>query len=193
MNLKGYEGLTPPHAACKVCNLDVIKLLIELGAKVKDDYKYINPLHVAASESCLNVIKCFMETLGISLNDVYGGGNTPLHSVIAHCNGLLNLNEDRALKIMKYLVEVGKLDADAKNQDVKTPLRIAAMEAGKELMKILLKHSANSNAIDSSGMALIHYAALRCMPYRELTDISAVFANFEPCKLIELLVRLARI
>ena len=161
VDLRDYNGLTPLRIALDSCKPDVIDLLIKSGAEAWgtyepwDMYKGPSPLHVAASRGCPEVVKYLVKTLGASPEEVDREGNNLLHAAVAGCS---SSNEEKALEVVRYLVEAKKLDVNARNDRGETPLHLATKNNCVTVAKYLIEAGADVNVRDRDGKTPLHVA-----------------------------------
>ena len=107
------EKNTPLHTASQKGHLEIVKILIRLGANVnaKNEEDW-TPLNSAAESGEFEVMKYLIEH-GAKVNTKNYDGDTPLHS--AACNGDIG--------VVKCLIEHGA-KIDMKNESGDTPLNL---------------------------------------------------------------------
>lgn len=132
-------------------NLDRVKDLIEKGADINSsDNDGNTPVHLAAKEGNLDVVKYLIEVKEVDLNAKDNNGNTPLH---------LATGEGR-LDVVKYLIDEKKADFNVKNDDGWTPLHCAAEKGKLDVVKCLIdEKKADFNVKDNYGQTPLHAAA----------------------------------
>ena len=78
LKIQDDAGMTALHIASSRCHLEIVKLLLELGADVNEKAKEgATPLHFAAQEDCLETVKFLLES-GADINAKDDEGRTPL-------------------------------------------------------------------------------------------------------------------
>ncbi|MHC4752085.1 MAG: ankyrin repeat domain-containing protein [Planctomycetota bacterium] len=85
VNLKDKEGRTPLHLAAESADRDIVKFLLDKGAKVnaKDDESGFTPLHHAARFGKKNVAELLIAK-GADINAKDKQGHTPLQVAVNH-------------------------------------------------------------------------------------------------------------
>jgi ankyrin repeat protein len=146
---KSYE--TPFQTAINNGYLDVIKVFLEKGAYVKAANKYgSTPLHWAAEDGNLDVVKHLVEEKGADVKAADKYGCTPLHWAAAYGK----------LDVVKYLVEEKGTDVKAANNDGDTPLHRAARNGNLDVVKYLVEEKgADVKDTDNGSDAPLHWAA----------------------------------
>lgn len=125
-------------------DIELLKLLVDYGAKVKDkDNKGITALHLAAIIPNKEIFEMLMDsgTGDKSLNGQDAIGNTPLHVAVMYRN----------IEIANLLIEA-KADVNIKEIDGQTPLHFACRLGRKDIIDMLIKAKANLNSKDTRGM-----------------------------------------
>jgi ankyrin repeat protein len=142
---------TPFKTAISNGYLDVIKVFLEKGADANAaDIRGDTPLHWAAANGKLGVVKYLVEEKDADANAANEDGNTPLHRAAA--NGKLD--------VVKYLVEEKGADANAANNNGDTPLHWAAEDGEWDVVKYLVEEKgADAKAANNPGDTPLHRAA----------------------------------
>ena len=175
------EGLnnrrqTPLHVAVECWRLEIVKFLSKLGCNlVASDIDGNTPLHLAAKQGELNIVKELVEHYAVPMDcwnnnhqlpihfalernyeDVvnvfllHTDGNTPLHIAVIH-------DEPERLRLL--VEQTGS--AHSLNSKKKTPLHIAAGKGNGTIVKMLLsEYSCSPTVTDMHGNTPLHLAAL---------------------------------
>ncbi|CAN2103767.1 ankyrin repeat domain-containing protein [Wolbachia pipientis] len=131
-------------------NIDKVKESIRRGADVNTKVKNgRTPLHYAAQEGKLDVVKYLVEEKHADVNANDNDGFIPLHYAAAHGN----------LRLVKYMVEKGA-DFNAKCNRLRTPLHLAAMYGYIEVVKYLKERGAAFNLKGHYGQSPLHSATI---------------------------------
>ncbi|KAF5338785.1 hypothetical protein D9758_012073 [Tetrapyrgos nigripes] len=168
---------TPICLAAETGNLEGTRLLLEVGADAPElEGERTAALNSATSEGHLHIVRLLLEhktPIGFD-----AGYRSTMHTAAAS-------TDKNALDIMHLLIEYG---GDIKQLDdyERSPLQLAAMHGANEIIQVLLdlradsrepnviaaavasrsceavhlllKHSANANAIDHQGMSMLQIA-----------------------------------
>lgn len=136
-NLVDQHGLTALHNAAKYGNLQMVKLLLEAGAK-KDapdtGVQGRTPLHCAAENGHLDVVRLLVEAGANMDQPMTEGGSTPLHWAA----------ENGHLDVARLLVEAGANKDQPMTEDGSTPLHLAAQNNHDAVVRLLNECGANS-------------------------------------------------
>ena len=141
------EGPFVPGLPYLNLNLEIVKYLIEKGAKIdaKNDSGE-QPIHYAVASGKLETLKLLVEN-GANHNAKDNDGNTPLHKAVEF--GLQDC--------VKYLIEHGS-DVDSRNERNQTPLMIAVLKSYIGIVKYLIAHGAKIDVEDENGRNIIQMA-----------------------------------
>jgi ankyrin repeat protein len=113
VNPIGYSE-TPLHEAA-LRNLDIVELLVEHGADVRETDSDLNtPLHYAALAGKIDVVKFLVERWPEGTRETNDSGETPLH--------MAAFVPRRNIDVLRFLVERWPEGREALNNDQKTPL-----------------------------------------------------------------------
>ncbi|KAK2723984.1 hypothetical protein QYM36_002353 [Artemia franciscana] len=165
LDATNFHGETPLGTAIKTSNLDLVKLLLKLGA---------NPncgecLHLAVEKGRTDLCELLID-FGAKLDATNVYGETPLEPAIRTSNlDLVKLLLKRGAnpncrECLHHAVWEGKADVcklliqsgaelDATNVYGETPLGTAIRTSNLDLVKLLLKHGANPNCGECFGFA----------------------------------------
>ncbi|MED6269542.1 hypothetical protein CHARACLAT_000552 [Characodon lateralis] len=175
------NDITPLHVASKRGNSNMVKLLLDRGAKIDAKTKDgLTPLHCGARSGHEQVVEILLDR-GAPILSKTKNGLSPLHMATQgdHLNCVqLLLQHDvpvddvtndylTALHVAAHCghYKVAKLIVDKKaNPNAKalngfTPLHIACKKNRVKVMELLLKHGASIQAVTESGLTPIHVAA----------------------------------
>ncbi|XP_055387350.1 serine/threonine-protein phosphatase 6 regulatory ankyrin repeat subunit A isoform X6 [Condylostylus longicornis] len=143
---------TPLHLAAASGQLEVCKLLLELGANIEatDDLGQ-KPIHVAAQNNYSEVAKLFLQQLGTLVNATSKDGNTCAH--IAAMQGSIKVIEE----LMKF-DRPGVISARNKLTEA-TPLQLAAEGGHADVVKALVRAGASCTDENKAGFTALHLAA----------------------------------
>ncbi|NSX83863.1 hypothetical protein GOM44_06805, partial [Wolbachia endosymbiont of Atemnus politus] len=171
---------TTLHFAAKGPSLEIIKFVLDhnLGVNVKD-INGQSPLHIAAAHGRKNIVRFFVEEMGLYVDDLDNHGKTPLH--IAAQNGHKDtvevLLKNKASTVTQDIgvlspvyyaignnhvdVAMVLLEKDT-NVDINeamggyTPLHKAAESGHLELVNFLLQNKADVNARNDINWTPLH-------------------------------------
>ncbi|MDP1835123.1 MAG: ankyrin repeat domain-containing protein [Chlamydiales bacterium] len=152
VNIPGSHKQTPLHFACRNGNPEVVRLLLDNGAKVaaKTD-EDATPLHDACQSGVVETVKeLIARGADITIKGRWAG--TPLQCACSQGHG----------DIVKLLIQNGaSVSSEPKS---KSPLHIACERGNVGVMKPLLKAGADVHATDLSGNTPLHLACLYNRP-----------------------------
>jgi ankyrin repeat protein len=164
------DGLTPLHAAARLCDAELLRQLLEAGADVnKTDRWGRTPLYYAVESGCAEaVVPLIQYGARPSPEDLvpaaYRGdvalvslllhhapeaarGVGPLHAAAAGCSA----------EIAALLLRYGA-DPNARNERGRTPLHIAARTCCADVALLMLEHGADVTVRDIRGKTPLQYA-----------------------------------
>lgn len=143
---------TPLHLAAANGQIEVCKLLLELGASydATDDLGQ-KPIHVAAQNNFSEVVKLFLQQHPNLVNGTSKDGNTCAH--IAAMQGSVKVIEE----LMKFDRQ-GVIAARNKITDA-TPLQLAAKGGHADVVKALVRAGASCTDENKAGFTAVHLAA----------------------------------
>jgi ankyrin repeat protein len=168
-NIKGWQGYTLLHVACKKINslsIDLFKVLIEIhGGDVNLQYNNNDtPIHIALGEfnpndgGDITVLHYLLTHKGVNCNIKDEYGKTLLHYACKKINSL-------PLDVFKVLVETMGCDVTAQNADNDTPLHIAFVGFNPRnggdisvLEYLFNQTKVHVNMKGDRGDTLLHYA-----------------------------------
>ncbi|XP_066140889.1 uncharacterized protein [Euwallacea fornicatus] len=176
------EGFTPLHTAAHFGSLGIVEMLIKKGAAV--DVKTadsITPLYLAASHGYHSIVELLLKkNADPDISDI--NNDTPLH-LSAHrgyrkiVDTLLDYSkkpdamgaagatplhlaaEEGFTEIVTLLLTKGKVNVNAQDKDLRTPLHSASLPNRLETVKILIKFGADVNSRSSIGITPLHICA----------------------------------
>ena len=118
-----------------------------MGALAKNSR---TPLHFACSWGRFEIVRLLLDN-GAKANGKTDSGETPLH---AAANGKYGSQED-GVRVAKLLLARG-VDANIRDNDERTPLHVASGYGKLEIVRLLLDHGANVDAMDAVGQTPLH-------------------------------------
>lgn len=143
---------TPLHLAAGAGQLEVCKLLLDLGANIDaTDDQGQKPIHAASQNNFSEVVKLFLDKHPNLVNAITKDGNTCAH--IAGAQGSVAVIEE----LMKYDRQ-GVISARNKLTDASV-LQIAAEGGHAEVVKALVRAGASATEENKTGFTAVHLAA----------------------------------
>ena len=148
------ENASPLHASAQFGKLNIMKFLVNNGAKL--DAKDIDghtPLMMAAKNGYIKIVK-FLTEKGADVNLKAKNSETPLHFNTKYFNSDIG--------IVKFLVENKAADVNAKDNEHYTPLHFAVMNGKLDIVKFLINNGADVNVkTEGDGFSPLSLAASR--------------------------------
>ena len=182
VDAKDKDGHTALHFACEKGHHDVMRILVECTDHHEMNYGGLRWMEAAVDRLDIQEMRLLLGR-GISsspdmLIKIIQGGNK---SAVLQClvaaieNGsdpkrifrsnrtLLHLAALRnQVAVATYLVSKPyALDGNAMDRRLRTPLHLAALAAGREMVRCLILHTDDIDGRDINGQAALHYAAKR--------------------------------
>jgi ankyrin repeat protein len=143
-----HNKRTPLHLAIFTGNIEVIKYLIEQGAKINArDRVDLTPLHHAVYGGDIKIVKYLVEH-GADVSSQDSNKDTPLH---------ISVQSDTNIEVTKYLISKGSA-LNATNIPTETPLHKAIMFGNYETLKYLISKGSDINATTQLGLTSLHLA-----------------------------------
>jgi uncharacterized protein len=143
---------TPLYVAASFGDLDLVKTLIDAGAKVNFDSTSIpSPIHIAASTNEEPRVLSYLVTKGANVNLIDDRGRTPLHQV-------------KTSKAADLLLKAGAdPNAVSRVHEEITPLHQAALDSNSAVAERLIASGARPNTRAGyfwNGATPLHFAIL---------------------------------
>jgi len=149
-NQECNNGLTPLYIACEKNHFDVVKYLVSVGAHInKQEHQGITPLSIASGYGSPEMVQYLLDKRADPLLRNFVNGNTPLHVAAV----------DKKPRVIEILCRNPGVDIDARDLGSFTPLCLVGKSGDKEIIKILLAHRANPNAIGWNRNSILHIAS----------------------------------
>lgn len=146
VNHHNVFGKTPINAAIDSSDIDILKTLVEHGAKIKR-VKYLqDPVLQTVIIGNVDAAKYF-GSLGIKYNFIMNDGKNMIHVA----------SENAQKDIVPFLVESG-CDINATDKENNTPLLISIEHDNSDLAKALIENGASVEKKNSDGQTPIYYA-----------------------------------
>ena len=145
------HGRTPFHCACQEGSMQVVEALISkysANAKLEDYEKGITPLHLAAGNGHLDIVKFLCNENRCVIEAVDKIGRTPLHAACSHGHH----------EVAKYLVFEKNCDQNKKDKMGLTPIAIATLMGHKNVFQSLTTQTSHNDS--SVAASVIHVCAL---------------------------------
>ena len=156
-NLQDAAGHTSLHAVLdaphEVDKAALIQELVKEGANPNiANLKSISPLHLAAKRGALSAVVALIDA---GANPAFPAGHTlwtALHFAAAGLGG------EESAKVVKELIAAGA-DPDSRNDQLRTPLHLAASSSNVVVLKALLVAGSDVDSIEVTGKTALHLAA----------------------------------
>ena len=141
VNLKDFRNNSPIHYALNRNAIDMVKLLIENGAIVEDNFKDKTLLAWAIDQSHIEIAKVLIAN-GVNVNTKDLEGNSPIHYGAKR----------NSIDVVKLLIENGASIHD-KNDEGVTPFDLAINKGRDiEFIEFLIAKGAQVNAIRNGSI-----------------------------------------
>jgi len=175
----GMGNLRPIHYIFQYSTINMIKLIIDLGANLDSEgFLGLRPLHYLCQYSSLEAIKYLIEH-GVNVNKKNAAGDNILYYASYHSkidvvqyfidsgvdieNGNSRVKpihracEARKFGIAKLLIENGA-NFECKDYSEESPIFDIIRYGNTELIKYMLNKNVNLNVFNSKGKSPIHYS-----------------------------------
>ncbi|MBP3773606.1 MAG: ankyrin repeat domain-containing protein [Treponema sp.] len=157
VNAASEKGLTPVYCACDKSNLELVKMLVERGARVDipcaTAYYPHWPLCAAMYPDNYELVEYLLEH-GAKVNMADYGEETEL----------FNVDSCKDLRIPLLLLKKGA-DVNYRNKIGLTPLLEAAVFARRDLIDLYMKYKPNFKAVTNDGDNMIHLMIRGSLPH----------------------------
>ena len=158
---KDKDGATPLHSAASLGRAEVAALLLAQKADINaKDNDGNTPLHLVAYVKILSAA----EAAGQALADKMFPGDTKSEAKASPVTDSSKRQQDTLALLL-----ANKADVNARNNDGRAPLQMAAILAGKDMVKTLLASGADVNAKANDGMTALHLAAM--LPAKDVVEL----------------------
>ncbi|CAB3379975.1 Hypothetical predicted protein [Cloeon dipterum] len=146
-------GRTPLHLAAESKNVELVDMLLKSHADLTLlDLEGKNALHYAINNE--RMLRFINEKNGFLLKQRLKDGNTTLHLAVKSYIQLIDLEDDN---IVRWIVEQGDIDLDAKNECGETPFLLACRDEFWSAAEFLLSRNVEVNVSDRSGKTALQY------------------------------------
>ncbi len=144
------------HDAARQGDMLLLQTLVaqDKGLAAAPGDNHITPLMLASDQGHLDAVRFLMVDAKADATAKDGAKRTALHHLAL--GGL-----DRPL-LAACLVEQGKAEVDAVDQDGRTPLHLAALTGGVDVVRALLEYGANPLAMDLQGADPLQVLLTEC-------------------------------
>jgi ankyrin repeat protein len=145
VNHQSIKGVTPLHSCVFAANFKLAKLLINHGADhMMSDENEMAPIHYAAAEGALELVRLFVECAGTSIAGLVGvQGITPAHMAANMGQG----------DVLLYISEIcGPEFCDQLDCQGNSPLHLASSCGHTDCVDILLHMGCSTNVRNSNRM-----------------------------------------
>ena len=147
LNAKNQAALTPLNLAAEHGQVEVVALLLQLGADPYiGDNENSMPMHLAAISGSIEIVEMLRDK-GVDIDIPDDNGMTALLFAMSR----------RQIAMSNYLLGLG---ADPKVQTANgfTPIQMAAMSGNLDLVKLIVEKKADVNVCVESGVTPLHSA-----------------------------------
>jgi len=151
-------GLRPLVVAAEAQRLDVVKLLLDLGADVEvQDGDGISPLMAAAAACDLEAVDLFL-ALGARPSTIDNQGRTVLHHAVSNRLPRPRGSAPEIERLLRILLRTG-VPVNAPDRSGSTPLLLAARNGSYDAIPILLQAGADPNTRNFEHRGPVHALA----------------------------------
>jgi Fem-1 family protein b len=163
-----YEDVTVLWAATVVNNFNIVKLLVEHGAKVNHTTRTNStPIRCACSHGNIDMVRYLIEN----------GADIHIAKICNQTNLLLSVAREH-MELVTYLVNELGCDVNECNSHGRSPLTLAADRGSLELVQFLLDHGARNVRLSFDHMSPLMLAAEK----RRTDVVNAISSH---CTLLE--------
>ena len=149
LHTKDEYGSSPLHYACESGALDVVKMLVRAGARVRATYSAgWTCLQVASQRGHTETVRYLVGLPEVELNQRDAGNHNALHLAA------VNKHTD----VVQVLIDAGA-DIDTQNYEGRSPLHDACGAGELDVVKMLVRAGARVCATDEEGRTCLMLAA----------------------------------
>ncbi len=147
LNTADNQGFTALHVAAANGHVDIISLLLKLGASISSkDFTKATALHHASMNGHSGAVELLLSA-GVPVDAQEEKGATALHLAAARGH----------VAVAKLLIEKGKANVDAKDWRETRPVHYAASHGHLEMFQLLKQSGSSLELRDRDSRALLHF------------------------------------
>lgn len=166
INIQNTKGNSLLHIASENGHLDIVKFLIEKGARIFANKKTYYPLYLAAKFGHLEMVT-YLKSLGHDMNIRDKYGRTPMH--LACANGHLD--------VVRYLVSEGALN-NVLDRDNFSPLVYACQDHKLDIVEYLVRLNPGLVSIKTTE------GYIRCLSYLTIEELKSLLIKLRESNII---------
>lgn len=171
INIKTNQGLNPLDYITHNGDPEIIKLMINNGAKFSDNKFCNNMLMGYIYKNNVEMVN-FLLQAEAHPNIIIDNGNTPIHIAI----------NNNSLKMLEVLFNNG-MSPDFTALDNPAPLILAIQKNNVKIAKMLLERGANYKVKDKAGLEALELA--KTLDYQEIVDLISLQQNISTFFLVQ--------
>lgn len=156
LNSRDNKGNTPLHLSAQNGHLEVVKCLLNHGAKInpRRETSFLTPLHLATMNNHIKVVEYLVYQSKELIDEIEVTGRTACHLACSYHHttslddygGEEEEDSQQSLAVLDVLMSNGA-DVNRKDNDGITPLQIACKHGNLQIIKKLLQEAKHDDAM----------------------------------------------
>jgi len=154
IDTKDYNDNTALHVACRIGNIEIIKLLLDKGTNINaQNFSKTTPLYIAVLNNNFDLVNLLLSKgADVNISDILG--KTPLMLALQSVEN--QKDSDTSYKMVKLLLDNGA-GLNAKDKNGEYVIHYAAKYPNINIVKLLVEKGIDVNQTDVDGNTPIYF------------------------------------